>query len=147
MPPTTDPFDTRTFGDTTIVVLRADSLVKRGDLEVVCNAIDKIIDSQKQPNLVLSFENITHVSSNFLGRLIAFHKRVKSKGGDLSLAEVNPRIREILRLTKLDTQIDVQGASDPSAGEPAGAHGKRVWVLVAAAAAVALALVVIWLMR
>ncbi len=44
----------------------------------------------------------TFIDSDGLGALISIHKRVSSRGGRARLVGASPRVRELLRLTRLE---------------------------------------------
>ena len=86
-------------GSTTIVELPGGAdLVKRADLDRVCAAIDQLIDQSPKPRIVISFANIRHISSMFLGKLMAFNKNLLARlnrelGGDFDLDAFAHRAR------------------------------------------------------
>ncbi|MCX5659201.1 MAG: STAS domain-containing protein [Planctomycetota bacterium] len=94
-------------GQMLFVELPEGSLVNRSDLERVSGAIDQLIETTEKPQIVLNFVNVKHVSSTFLGRLIAFHKKAKAREGQLALFNVSPPLNELFTLTKLSSQIPI----------------------------------------
>lgn len=52
---------------------------------------------------VLDFEELDYVSSAGLGLLVALQLRLSKQGDQVTLANVNPHILELLRLAGLDT--------------------------------------------
>lgn len=53
--------------------------------------------------VVIDLSRVSYFGSVFLSFLLRCHKRVKEKGSDLVLAGASARVRELLRLTNLDT--------------------------------------------
>lgn len=94
-------------GQMLFVELPEGSLVNRAELERVSGAIEHLIETTPKPQIVLNFVNVKHVSSTFLGRLIAFHKKAKAKDGQLALFNVSPPLNELFTLTKLSSQIPI----------------------------------------
>src|SRR5262245_29764172 len=52
---------------------------------------------------VIDLSKVSYFGSVFLSFLLRCHKRVKERGTEMVLAGVSARIRELLRLTNLDT--------------------------------------------
>ncbi len=95
----------QTRGKLTVIELPAASLVNRTELEHVCEVIDRVIESTNPPEILLSFANVTYVSSTFLGKIIAFNKKAKLKGGRLALSNVSDQLYALFVVTKLNSQI------------------------------------------
>ncbi len=53
--------------------------------------------------IVLDLSNVTHVDSTGLGALLGAWKAAQSKGCDLEIANLNPRVEKVVEITKLDT--------------------------------------------
>lgn len=54
-------------------------------------------------HLIVDLEGVRYFGSAFITFLLRCHLPVKQQGGELVLAGVNGRIRELLRTTQLDT--------------------------------------------
>jgi anti-sigma B factor antagonist len=56
------------------------------------------------PNqIIVDLSQVGYFGSAFITFLLRCHEILKSRGSDLSLAGVNPQIRELLKTTNLDT--------------------------------------------
>ena len=56
------------------------------------------------PNqIIVDLSQVGYFGSAFITFLLRCHEIVRARGSDLSLAGVNPQIRELLRTTNLDT--------------------------------------------
>lgn len=53
--------------------------------------------------IVLDLSNVTHVDSTGLGALLGAWTAAKSKGCDLEIANLNPRVEKLVEITKLHT--------------------------------------------
>jgi anti-sigma B factor antagonist len=62
--------------------------------------------------VVLSFLGVEHLTSLALGRLIAVHKRLAETGGELRLADIDPRLYEVFSLTRLDRLFQIYERED-----------------------------------
>ena len=52
--------------------------------------------------VILNFLGLQHLTSLALGELIRLHKRLAESGGELCLADIDPRIYELFSITRLD---------------------------------------------
>ncbi|MYG94899.1 MAG: STAS domain-containing protein [Acidimicrobiia bacterium] len=59
------------------------------------------------PKLVLNLTSVDFIDSTGLGVLLGATKRVRGAGGDIRLVQNNPRLAELLAMTRLDQIIDV----------------------------------------
>lgn len=69
---------------------RIDALVKAGHRQI-------LVDLKSMP----------YLDSTGLGRLIRAHISVRQAGGRVRLCNVSPRIMDLLRLSRLDTVLDI----------------------------------------
>src|SRR5438552_11202394 len=53
--------------------------------------------------IVLDLSNVTHVDSAGMGALLGAWTAAQSKGCDLEIANLNPRVEKLVEITKLDT--------------------------------------------
>ena len=67
----------------------------------------QIADDDGTGLVVINFEAVELFSSAALGKLILLDKKSKAKGGRVRLSNINPNIREIFSLTKLDRLFDI----------------------------------------
>ena len=109
-------------GDSRLRVNKADGVVRvefvdrnildEGNIQQIGDEINRIVDEEAAPKLLISFANVDHLSSAALGTLITVHNKVKSKGGQLRLAEIDPQIYEVFAITKLNKLFDIHEDTD-----------------------------------
>lgn len=66
-----------------------------------------LIAVSSNPKLLVSFKGVEHLSSTALGMLITVKNKVAAKGGQLRLADIDPKIHEVFRITRLDTLFQI----------------------------------------
>lgn len=66
-----------------------------------------LIVASSNPRLLVSFKGVEHLSSTALGMLITVKNKVGAKGGQLRLADIDPKIHEVFRITRLDTLFQI----------------------------------------
>ena len=66
--------------------------------------------------IVIDLEEVSWVNSSGLGILIGMITRVRKESGDLKLANISEKIREILKVTKLESIFEVHSSVDAAIG-------------------------------
>ena len=64
-------------------------------------------DALAGDGLVIDFSRVTYFGSDSFGRLVLLAGRVDRSGGWLTLCHVDGKIREVFRVTRLDTRFDI----------------------------------------
>ncbi len=90
-------------------------IVEFGDRKILEEAsINQILEqlselAASQPNVVLllNFKNVEHLSSAALGMLITLNRQITGRNGRLMLSDINPRIFEVFRITRLYKLFDI----------------------------------------
>ncbi len=60
-----------------------------------------------QYRILLNLSNVSYIDSSGLGELIGAFSAVSDRGGRLKLANIQPRVDELMRLTKLYSVFDI----------------------------------------
>ncbi len=71
-------------------------------IRAIGNDLTKLVDDTHRPRLVICFKGVEHLSSAALGTLITVNNRVRSKEGQLRLADIDTQIYEVFVITKLN---------------------------------------------
>lgn len=64
---------------------------------------------QAAESLVLDFEKLEYISSSGLREVVAAYKKMKAKGGTLSVVHVGSEVMDVFRLTGFDKKLDITG--------------------------------------
>jgi len=83
------------------------NILDEANIQQIGEEISGLIEQDTQPKLLISFANVDHLSSAALGALITIHNRLKAKGGQLRLAEIDPQIHEVFVITKLNKLFEI----------------------------------------
>lgn len=70
-----------------------------------------LVDENPEPRIVLDFKNVEHLSSAALGVLITLDKQVAERQGKLALANIQPQIYEVFRITRLNKLFNIQNTT------------------------------------
>jgi len=98
----------------TIVTFTTEKILEEKDIQVLQETIVSIVEQTERISLILDFVNVKFLSSSVLGLLIRVSKKVYENDGQLKLCNINPKIYEIFKITRLtkifDIYPDVEGA-------------------------------------
>ena len=106
----------------TIATFTSEKILEEKDIQSLQETIMSIIEQTERINLILDFCNVKFLSSAVLGLLIRVSKKVYENDGQLKLCNINPKIYEIFKITRLtkifdiypDVESAVRGLSDVS---------------------------------
>jgi anti-sigma B factor antagonist len=96
----------RDAGDVTVMELRGRITVGEGNLVVRELVQDQVARGRKR--LVLNLAGVDYVDSAGIGELVRTFSTLRREGGHMKLANVNPRVMELLKATSLHSVFDVQ---------------------------------------
>jgi anti-sigma B factor antagonist len=67
-------------------------------------------------HIVLDLGKVSHIDSTGLGVLAALHASARKMGAEIKLVNLNPRLREVLGITRLLTMLEVFDSAEDAAG-------------------------------
>jgi anti-sigma B factor antagonist len=110
------------YGDeATVIAFTDEKILEDKDIHALQDSVMSVIDQASQIKLVLDFCNVRFLSSSVLGLLIRISKKVYERDGQLRLCNINPKIHEIFKITRLtkifDIYPDVETAIESLANE------------------------------
>jgi len=91
----------------TIITFTDESILEEKDIQKLQESIMSVIDQPEQINLILDFCNVRFLSSAVLGLLIRISKKVYEHDGQLRLCNINPKIYEVFKITRLTKIFDI----------------------------------------
>ena len=99
-------------GDITQVEFVDRNILDEANIQQIGEEITGLIETSSGPKLLISFSNVDHLSSAALGTLITINNKVKNKGGKLRLANIDPQIYEVFKITKLDKLFQIHDTTE-----------------------------------
>lgn len=94
-------------GEITTVCFVDRNILEEAVIQEIGEQVGQIIDQVTTPKLLLDFTGVEHLSSAALGALININNRIRKKGGQLRLANIDPQIYEVFAITKLNTLFQI----------------------------------------
>ncbi len=91
----------------TIATFTAQSILEEKDIQALQKSIIPVIEQAERINLILDFCNVRFLSSAVLGLLIRISKKIYERDGQLRLCNINPKIYEAFKITRLTKIFDI----------------------------------------
>ncbi len=88
------------------------NILDEANIQQIGEEIGRIVESQAEPKVLISFQNVDHLSSAALGTLITINNKVREKDGQLRLAEIDPQIYEVFVITKLNKLFQIHDSTE-----------------------------------
>ena len=95
---------TRSTGEVVILDVEGKILLGEGDVEIK-RAIDELV-AQGKKNFLLNLAKVPYIDSAGLGQIIRCFTAIRKSGGAFKLLSPNPRVIDLLNVTKLVNVFD-----------------------------------------
>ena len=97
----------------TIVQFPADTTLSEANAEEFGHALTVLTTGRDRPQLLVDLGTVSMVTSVILAKFLALNGRVRAAGGRLTLVNPSPIVRQVFKVTRLDTILDVQSKAHP----------------------------------
>lgn len=94
-------------GEVTRIGFLDRNILEEASIQQIGEEVGTLIDASPSPKILLSFDNVEHLSSAALGTLITINNAVKKQGGQLRLCNIDPQIYEVFVITKLNKLFQI----------------------------------------
>ena len=94
-------------GDIVKVELLDRNILEEAAIQQIGEEISTLVDQANNPKILISFSNVEHLSSAALGTLITINNKVRQKGGQLRLSNIDPQIYEVFVITRLNKLFQI----------------------------------------
>ncbi len=91
----------------TIVTFTDERILEERDIKALQESIMSLVEQSERMNLILDFCNVRFLSSAVLGLLIRISKKIYERDGGLRLCNINPKIHEVFKITRLTKIFDI----------------------------------------
>ncbi|MBI1813128.1 STAS domain-containing protein [Candidatus Peregrinibacteria bacterium] len=107
-PPRRRRLEVDDIGDVTIVSFTDRDILDEHNIQVIGDQLYGPVEEGRK-KLLLNFGNVEYMASMALAKLITLQKIVQDAGGKLVLCNLDPEIREVFEITRLDTMFAIRG--------------------------------------
>ena len=94
-----------------IAICRVSGDLDAGSANELVADLDREIDGGSN-RLVLDLGRVAYIDSSGLGALVKVLKKTRLVGGDVRLAELEPEVRKVLELTRLDKIFEISRTTE-----------------------------------
>lgn len=94
-------------GDVVRVRFLERNILEESNIQQIGEHLIRLVDQATPPKLLINFDQVEHLSSAALGTLITINNRVRQKGGQLRLSNIDPQIYEVFVITKLNKLFQI----------------------------------------
>jgi anti-sigma B factor antagonist len=101
---------TRHAGD--VAVMAISGRITLGEGNVKLRELVRALLDNGTRKIVLSLGEVQYIDSSGIGELVKTHTTVRNNGGHLRLANLNGRVNDLLRLTRLAAVFDIEPDED-----------------------------------
>jgi anti-sigma B factor antagonist len=95
-------FTTREESDVLVVAFDTASVLNDFRNNALREALYELVQSRPEPRLVVNLQNVDYLSSSGIAILVGLKRRVESHGGQVVFFQLQPIVRDLLAVTKLD---------------------------------------------
>jgi anti-sigma B factor antagonist len=92
------------------------NILEEASIQQIGDEIGGIVDGSPNPKLLIDFTGVEHLSSAALGTLITINNKVRQKGGQLRLSNIDPQIYEVFVITKLNKLFQIYDDAEQAVG-------------------------------
>lgn len=101
------------LSDEVLVVDCVGRIVFGEESAVLRDVVKKLLSNSKRT--VLNLSGVTYIDSGGLGTLVGLYTSARNGGGALKLANLTPRVGDLLQVTKLATVFEIFGSEKEAA--------------------------------
>lgn len=99
--------------DNVAVVEFADrKILEELSIQEIGEELSQLVESEPGIKLLLSFQNVDHLSSAALGMLITLNSKVQDQNGELKLSDINRQIYEVFEITQLKRVFEIHDSAE-----------------------------------
>lgn len=107
--PTSAHFITQHIEKWLVIEFKTSSLMDPLELEKIGQQLYHLVDAEDNRRVIMDFEKVQYLSSQAIGIVITMHKKLNSlKNSKLVLCAVNPKLMELIKITRLDRILTIK---------------------------------------
>ena len=97
---------TRQVGE--VIILDVSGRITLGEGNVILREIVRDLVEKGNNKIVLNLGEVSYVDSSGVGELVKAFTTVRTKGGQLKLANLNKRVHDLLQMTRLSKVFEIE---------------------------------------
>jgi anti-anti-sigma factor len=105
-------------GTAFVDIINAENLYAKEDISHLANQLRRLAEDG-HARLVLNFRQVHTMSSDVLGMLAALHQNLEKSRRQLAVSDLDPILRDMLRISRLDRVFDIHADEAEASGAAA----------------------------
>ncbi|MBM3980098.1 MAG: STAS domain-containing protein [Planctomycetes bacterium] len=105
------PFSVSEEAGRTTVRFPAGTALSEANAEALSRHLTALLEGKERPHLLIDLGGVTLLNSIMLAKFIGLNGRLRAAGGRLTLFNPNTIVRDVFRVTRLDTLLEVHAFS------------------------------------
>jgi anti-sigma B factor antagonist len=98
---------TRQVGDVCVIDLKGNIILGEGNVLIREMLTDLMAQGKKL--VILNLREVDHIDSAGIGELVRSHSTLRRRGGQLKLANLSPKVNDVIRMISLHAVFDIYG--------------------------------------
>ncbi|MDY6912919.1 MAG: STAS domain-containing protein [Planctomycetota bacterium] len=94
-------------GDVMVIELTDQKILDEINITQLGEQLQAMVQQASHSKFVMDFSSVAHMSSSALGMLITLQKKIREKGGQLRLCNIQPTIHEVFVITRLNEIFNI----------------------------------------
>ena len=108
------PFQVFEEGSRTTVRFDAGTTLSELNTEEVGRELAALTQNRERPHLFVDLGGVAMMTSVALAKFVALNRQAQAAGGRLTLFNLTPTVRQVFKLTRLDTVIEIHSQPIPA---------------------------------
>ena len=100
-------FNIQTINGVTVAKFIDNRILDEATIQVIGDQMYRLVADHGLHKIILDFEDVEHLSSAALGKLINMKKKLDAVDGQLGLCSLRPELLKIFKVTKLTKVFDI----------------------------------------
>ncbi len=108
---TSDQLVVQRYNKIVLVTFQRDRILDGKVINAIGDDLAKLADINPKISLILDMHNVTAMSSQMLGKLVAVNKTILKMKGRMALTNVQSKVKTLFTVTKLNRVIKIESDS------------------------------------
>jgi len=97
----------RALGNVSVIDVKGNIILGEGNVLIRQMLTDLMAQGKRL--VVLNLREVDHIDSAGIGELVRSHSTLRRRGGQLKLANLSPKVKDVIEMTRLHTVFDIYG--------------------------------------
>ncbi len=100
-------FRCKRLEETVLIQFLQEMLTDEINVDQLGHELTAVAEQPGWQQIIISLQNVAHITSSVLGKLIHLHRQLKRTGGKMALCELSENVMDIMETSRLDTYFSI----------------------------------------